>query len=198
MYRVVVIIFLLFYSNILIGQINYYVGFDLLSTNSKVIENNNENNQNSISFSTYIGNEINLNNKFKVFIDIVYQNNKNILKQLEDQDTRFELHQTISMLLKPSFKFNNNTIGPIIGVSGVYVYVFDKKEDTGEQIDRFDEGYLFGVNLNKNLTSKVSVNFSLLYNIFESISHYTHTELVNYTTMTIGVQYNLYGSNFQN
>tara|TARA_B100000497_G_scaffold37682_1_gene44237 strand:- start:381 stop:971 length:591 start_codon:yes stop_codon:yes gene_type:complete len=196
MYRVVVIIFLLFYSNILIGQINYYVGFDLLSTNSKVIENNNENNQNSINFSTYIGNEINLNNKFKVFIDVVYQNNKNILKQLEDQDTRFELHQTISLLLKPSFKFNNNTIGPIIGVSGVYV--FDKKEDTGEQIDRFDEGYLFGVNLNKNLTSKVSVNFSLLYNIFESISHYTHTELVNYTTMTIGVQYNLYGSNFQN
>ena len=196
MFRIVIIIFLLFYSNNLIGQINYYLGFDLLSTNSKVIENNNENNQNSINFSTYIGNEINLNNKFKVFIDIVYQNNKSILKQLEDQDTRFELHQTISMLLKPSFKFNNNTIGPIIGVSGVYV--FDKKEDTGEQIDRFDEGYLFGVNLNKNLTSKVSVNFSLLYNIFESISHYTHTELVNYTTMTIGVQYNLYGSNFQN
>jgi hypothetical protein len=196
MFRIVIIIFLLFYSNNLIGQINYYLGFDLLSTNSKVIENNNENNQSSINFSTYIGNEINLNNKFKVFIDIVYQNNKNILKQLEYQDTRFELHQTISMLLKPSFKFNNNTIGPIIGVSGVYV--FDKKEDTGEQIDRFDEGYLFGVNLNKNLTSKVSVNFSLLYNIFESISHYTHTELVNYTTMTIGVQYNLYGSNFQN
>ena len=196
MFRIIIIIFLLFYSNNLIGKINYYLGFDLLSTNSKVIENNNENNQNSINFSTYIGNEINLNNKFKVFIDIVYQNNKNILKQLEYQDTRFELHQTISMLLKPSFKFNNNTIGPIIGVSGVYV--FDKKEDTGEQIDRFDEGYLFGVNLNKNLTSKVSVNFSLLYNIFESISHYTHTELVNYTTMTIGVQYNLYGSNFQN
>jgi hypothetical protein len=196
MYRVVVIIFFLFFSNNLIGQINYYVGFDLLSTNSKVIENNNENNQNSINFSTYIGNEINLNNKFRVFIDVVYQNNKNILKQIEDQDTRFELHQTISMLLKPSFRFNNNTIGPIIGVSGVYV--FDKKEDTGEQIDRFDEGYQFGVNLNKNLTSKVSVNFSLLYNIFESISHYTHTELVNYTTMTIGVQYNLYGSNFQN
>ena len=196
MFRIIIIIFLLFYSNNLIGKINYYLDFDLLSTNSKVIENNNENNQNSINFSTYIGNEINLNNKFKVFIDIVYQNNKNILKQLEYQDTRFELHQTISMLLKPSFKFNNNTIGPIIGVSGVYV--FDKKEDTGEQIDRFDEGYLFGVNLNKNLTSKVSVNFSLLYNIFESISHYTHTELVNYTTMTIGVQYNLYGSNFQN
>ena len=153
MFRIIIIIFLLFYSNNLIGQINYYLGFDLLSTNSKVIENNNENNQSSINFSTYIGNEINLNNKFKVFIDIVYQNNKSILKQLEDQDTRFELHQTISMLLKPSFKFNNNTIGPIIGVSGVYV--FDKKEDTGEQIDRFDEGYLFGVNLNKNLTLKV-------------------------------------------
>ena len=170
MYRVVVIIFFLFFSNNLIGQINYYVGFDLLSTNSKVIENNNENNQNSINFSTYIGNEINLNNKFRVFIDIVYQNNKNILKQLEDQDTRFELHQTISMLLKPSFKLNNSTIGPILGVSGVYV--FDKKEDTGEQIDRFDEGYLFGVNLNQNLTSKVSVNFSLINNILSYVGPY--------------------------
>ena len=195
MYRVVVLIFF-FSSNNVLGQIEYYMGFDLLSTNSKVIENNNEKNQNSINFSTYIGNEINVNNTFIVFIDIVYQNNKNILKKLEYQDTRFELHQTISMLLKPSFKFNNSSIGPTLGVSGVYV--FDKKEDTGEQIDCFDEGYLFGVNLNQNLTSKVSVNFSLLHNFFESISHYTQTELVNYTTMTLGIQYNLYGSNFKN
>ena len=195
MYRVVVLIFF-FSSNNVLGQIEYYMGFDLLSTNSKVIENNNEKNQNSINFSTYIGNEINVNNTFKVFIDIVYQNNKNILKKLEYQDTRFELHQTISMLLKPSFKFNNSSIGPTLGVSGVYV--FDKKEDTGEQIDCFDEGYLFGVNLNQNLTSKVSVNFSLLHNFFESISHYTQTKLVNYTTMTLGIQYNLYGSNFKN
>ena len=98
MCRAVAIIFFLFVSTNLFSQINYYVGFDLLSTNSKVIENNNENNQNSINFSTYIGNEINLNNTFRVFIDIVYQNNKNILKKLAYQDTRFELHQTISML----------------------------------------------------------------------------------------------------
>ena len=189
-------LFLLFLCNDLFSQINYYVGFDLLSTTSKVVENDKENYQNNINYSTYIGNEINVNNKVSVFIDIVYQNNKNILKELEELDTRFELHQTISMLLKPSFKFNNSTIGPILGVSGVYV--FDKKEDTGEQIDRFDEGYLFGVNLNQNLTSKVSVNFSLIYNVFESVSHYTHTELINYTTMTIGIQYNLHGSNYQN
>ena len=129
-------------------------------------------------------------------LNIVYQNNKNILKKLEELDTRFELHQTISMELKPSFKFNNRTIGPILGVSGVYV--FDKKEDTGEQIDRFDEGYLIGVNLNQNLTSKISINFSLINNIFESSSHYTNTELINYTTITIGIQYNIYGSNYQN
>ena len=98
-----------------------------------------------------------------MFIDIVYQNNKNILKKLAYQDTRFELHQTISMLLKPSFKFNNSTIGPILGFG---VYVFDKKEDTGEQIDRFDEGYLFGVNLNQNLSSKVSVNFLFITKYF--------------------------------
>ena len=196
MNRFILMLFLLFLCNDLFSQINYYVGFDLLSTTSKVVENDKENYENNINYSTYIGNEINVNNKVSVFIDIVYQNNKNILKELEELDTRFELHQTISMLLKPSFKFNNSTIGPILGVSGVYV--FDKKEDTGEQIDRFDEGYLFGVNLNQNLTSKVSVNFSLINNIFESLSHYTHTELINYTTMTIGIQYNLHGSNYQN
>ena len=89
----------------------------------------------------------------------------------------------------------------VVVVDNTQIYcalVFDKKEDTGEQIDRFDEGYLFGVNLNQNLTSKVSVNFSFLYNIFESTSHYIHAKLVNYTTMTIGIQYNLYGSNFKN
>ena len=196
MNRFILMLFLLFLCNDLFSQINYYVGFDLLSTTSKVVENDKENHENNINYSIYIGNEINVNNKVSVFIDIVYQNNKNILKELEELDTRFELHQTISMLLKPSFKFKNSTIGPIFGVSGVYV--FDKKEDTGEQIDRFDEGYLFGVNLNQNLTSKVSVNFSLINNIFESVSHYTHTKLINYTTMTIGIQYNLHGSNYQN
>lgn len=193
MNRFILILLLLFLHNDLFSQINYYVGFDLLSTNSTVIENNIENNQNTINYSTYIGNEVNINNKISVFIDIVYQNNKNVLKELEDFDTRFELHQTISMLLKPSLKYNNITIGPILGVSGVYV--FDKKEETGEQIDRFDEGYLFGVNLNQNLTKTISVNLSVINNIFDSVSHFTNTELVKYTTLSIGVQYNLYGSN---
>jgi hypothetical protein len=119
MNRFILILFLLFLYNDLFSQINYYVGFDLLSTNSKVVENNIENNQNNINYSTYIGNEININNKVSVFIDIVYQNNKNVLKELENFNTRFELHQTISMLLKPSFKYKNTTIGPILGVSGV-------------------------------------------------------------------------------
>lgn len=196
MNRFTLLLFPLFFYNALFSQINYYVGFDLLSTNSKVVENNNENNLNSINFSTYIGNEINLNSKFSLFVDIVYQNNTNVLKEIENFNTRFELHQTISMLLKPSFKYNNTSIGPVVGISGVYV--FDKKEDTGEQIDRFDEGYLFGVNLNQNLTQKTSINFSVINNIFESVSHYTNTKLINYITMSIGIQFNLHGSNYQN
>lgn len=194
MNRFNLILLLLFFYNGLFSQINYYVGFDLLSTNSKVVESNKVNNQNDLNYSTYIGNEINVNNKISVFIDIVYQNNKNILKELEGFNTRFELHQTISMLIKPCFNYNNITIGPILGVSGVYV--FDKKEDTGEQIDRFDEGYLFGINFNQNLTQKISVNLSIINNIFESASHYTNTELMKYTTVSIGIQYNLYGSNY--
>ena len=195
MNRYILILFLLFLYNNLFSQINYYVGFDLLSTNSKILENHKENNKHNLNYSIYIGNEVSINNKVSMFIDICYQNNKSVLKELEGYDTRFELHQTISMLLKPSFKYDNSSFAPIIGVSGVYV--FDKREETGEQIDRFDEGYLLGVNFNQNVTQKISVNFSMINNIFKSASHYTNTQLLNYTTISIGIQYNLYGSNYE-
>lgn len=194
MNRFILIFSILFLYNNLFSQINYYVGYDLLSTNSKIVENNEVINQQNYNYSIYIGNEININKKVSIFIDIGYQNNKSVLKELEDYDTRFELHQTISMLLKPSVRYINSSFAPIIGVSGVYV--FDKKEYTGEQIDRFDEGYLLGINFNQNLTQKISINFSMIYNMFNSVSHYTNTELKNYTTTSIGIQYNLYGSNY--
>lgn len=194
MNRFILIFSILFLYNNLFSQINYFVGYDLLSTNSKIVENNEVINQQNYNYSIYIGNEININKKVSIFIDVGYQNNKSVLKELEEYDTRFELHQTISMLLKPSVKYINSSFAPIIGVSGVYV--FDKKEYTGEQIDRFDEGYLLGINFNQNLTQKISINFSMIYNMFNSVSHYTNTELKNYTTTSVGIQYNLYGSNF--
>lgn len=184
--------FLLTYSN-LFSQINYYVGLDLLSTSAKIIENGTGNNQTNINYSTYIGNEVLLNNKLSVFVDIVYQNNKSVLRRINELNTRFELHQTISLLIKPSLKLNGFSVGPILGVSGVYV--FDKKEDTGGQVDRFDEGYLLGVNFNKSTSSKASINLSLIHNVFESISHYTPAKLANYNTVSLGIQYNLFGQN---
>ena len=108
MKRFVLILPILFLHNELFSQINYYVGFDLLSTNSKVVENNTESGQNNINYSAYIGNEVNISNTISIFIDLVYQNNKAVLKKLADFDTRFELHQTISMLLKPSFKYKKH------------------------------------------------------------------------------------------
>ena len=93
------ILSILFLFNDLFSQINYYVGLDLLSTNSKIYENNKEINQQNYNYSTYIGNEININNKVFLVIDFCYQNNKNVPKELEVYDTRFELHQTISMCL---------------------------------------------------------------------------------------------------
>ena len=175
------------------SQINYYVGLDLLSTSSKVVQNIVVDRKANINFSTYIGNEIMLNNNLSVFVDVVYQNNKSVLKKINLLNARFELHQTISLLIKPSVCLNSFYIGPIFGISGVYV--FDKKEDTGEQIDRFDEGYLFGVNFNKNISSTTSINLSLIQNIFTSTSHYTDARLSNYRTFSLGVQYNLFGNN---
>tara|TARA_Y100001954_G_scaffold236671_1_gene298024 strand:+ start:6306 stop:6614 length:309 start_codon:yes stop_codon:yes gene_type:complete len=91
MNRFILILFFLFLYTNLFSQINYYFGFDLLSTNSKVVENSIENNQNNINYSTYIGNEININNKIGVFIDIVYQNNNNVLKEIENLKTLHSL-----------------------------------------------------------------------------------------------------------
>ena len=69
-------------------------------------------NQQNYNYSTYIGNEININNKVFLVIDFCYQNNKKVLKELEVYDTRFELHQTISMCLKPSIRYNSSSFKP--------------------------------------------------------------------------------------
>lgn len=175
------------------SQINYYVGLDLLSTRSRVAENGAKKTQTNINYAAYIGNEVLLRHNLSLFVDVAYQNNKNILKQLPEQGTRFELHQTLSLLIKPCFNIRDHRVGPILGVSGVYV--FDKKEATGAQVDRFDEGYILGVNYNKYLSEKISFNVSVLANFFESISHYTSSKLLRYSTICFGAQYNLFGAN---
>ena len=70
MNRSILMLFLLCLCNNLFSQINYYVGFDLLSTTSKVVENDKENYQNNINYSTYIGNEINVNNKYALYLSL--------------------------------------------------------------------------------------------------------------------------------
>tara|TARA_B100001057_G_scaffold38841_1_gene35000 strand:- start:869 stop:1468 length:600 start_codon:yes stop_codon:yes gene_type:complete len=193
MKKLVLVVFFMTLSPNLCSQINYYVGLDLLTTRARVAENGAIKTQTNFNYAAYIGNEILLNNNISLFVDVTYQNNKNIMKELPEQDTRFELHQTLSLLIKPCFNIQDHRIGPILGISGVYV--FDKKEATGAQVDRFDEGYILGMNYNNYLSEKTSFNISVLANFFESISHYTSSKLLRYSTICFGAQYNLFGSN---
>lgn len=176
------------------AQINFYIGADLLSTKVKAVSDEKElDSYNPIDFNLYIGNELNLNQSFSLGIDVFYQNNKTVISQLELDDTRFEFHQNIGLRLKPSFRFKSNSLALIAGVSGMYV--FDKKELTGNQIDRYDEAYIYGIEYNKAIHSDWSVNCVLQGAKFHSTSHYTSTQMLAFSTLTIGLQYNLYGTN---
>lgn len=184
----------LFSSHLVCAQINFYIGADLLSTKVKAINAEEEFQQtNPRDFALYIGNELQLHQSLALGVDVFYQNNNTIIKHIELDDTRFEFHQNIGLRLKPSFQFKNNSIALIAGVSGLYV--FDKKELTGNQIDRYDEAYIYGLEYNKAIHPKWSINCVFQAAKFHSISHYTSAEMLAFSTFSIGLQYNLYGKN---
>lgn len=176
------------------GQINYYVGTDLLHTHANVIiQQTEEKKSNSNEFGVYIGNELPVYQKIHIGIDVFYQNNNTVLNELEEDETRFEFHQNIGLKFSPSVRFHKNTFGLHLGVTGMYV--FDKKEATGNQIDRYDEAYIYGLFYNRSLHHKWSVNLALLQAIFHSQSHYTNAKMLGYSTFSMGIQYNLFGEN---
>jgi hypothetical protein len=148
---------------------------------------------NPIDFGLYIGNEVTISQTFCIGIDVFYQNTQTVISRIEVDDTRFEFHQNIGIRIKPAFRFKNNTIGLVTGVSGIYV--FDKKELTGNQIDRYDEAYFYGLEYNRTIHHKWSMNLGWKTAKFHSFSHYTNAEMTSYTTFTLGLQYNIFGEN---
>lgn len=75
------------------------------------------------------------------------------------------------------------------------MYFFDKKEATGNQIDRYDEAYAYGLFYNRSFHPKWSLNLSILKAEFNSKSQYTSAWMKAYTTFSLGLQYNLFGKN---
>ncbi len=176
------------------AQINYYIGANILNTRANVLVNNKQVvKSNPLDFGIYIGNELQLYKNIKVGIDVFYQNNKTILNELAEDKRRFEFHQNIGIKISPSYRLKKNTLGLNLGVTGMYV--FDKKEATGNQIDRYDEAYVYGLFYNRSFHQKWSLNLSILKADFDSRSHYTNAEMKGYNTFSLGLQYNIFGKN---
>ena len=186
------ICFLLYHNTF--GQINYYIGANLLNTQAIVLVNDQQKiKSNPSDFGLYIGNELIVYKNIQIGIDVFYQNNNTILNELSQDETRFEFHQNIGIKISPAYRFQKNTFGLNLGVTGMYV--FDKKEATGNQIDRYDEAYVYGLFYNRSFHPKWSLNLSILKAGFDSKSHYTNAEIKAYTTFSLGLQYNLFGKN---
>ena len=186
-------IFFLLYHNTF-GQINYYIGANLLNTQAIVLVNDQQKiKSNPSDFGLYIGNELTVYKNIQIGIDVFYQNNNTILNKLSQDETRFEFHQNIGIKISPAYRFQKNTFGLNLGVTGIYV--FDKKEVTGNQIDRYDEAYAYGLFYNRSFHPKWSLNLSMLKAGFDSNSHYTNAQMKAYTTFSLGLQYNLFGKN---
>lgn len=176
------------------GQINYYIGVNVLNTQAKVlVSDQQEIKSNPSDFGVYIGNEVPIYQSIQLGVDIFYQNNNTVLNEVADDETRFEFHQNIGIKISPAYRFQKNIFGLNLGVTGMYV--FDKKEATGNQVDRYDEAYIYGLFYNRSFHQKWSLNLSMLKASFDSRSHYTNAEMRGYTTFSLGLQYNLFGKN---
>ena len=78
-----------------------------------------------------------------------------------------------------------NLTGGILGV-----YVFDKDVVLGNQLDRYDESFFYGMEYNYDITDVISGNLAFLFSSFESVSHYTYHTLKSFSVLQISLHYN--------
>ena len=161
----------------------------MISSFANTTDNSNQYRSNNISdFGLYYGNNLIINNYLETVVEVFYLNNRVILAR--DGNKRFELHQNIGFGVKPGIYYEKHSIHLSIGM--LAVYVFDKDEEFGNQLDHFDESYFSGIEYNYDITQKVSCNLGFLFAKFESISHWTNHTLTDFSVLQCLVQYKLY------
>jgi hypothetical protein len=157
------------------GQNSFYLGGGMISsfansTNNKT--NKDSKSSNLLDFGLYYGNNLKINNYLETVIEVFYLNNRVVLAQ--NGNKRFELHQNIGFGLKPGFYYKKHSIHLSTGI--IAVYLFDKDEVFGNQIDYFDESFFYGIDYNYDFTKSVSCNLGVIFSKFEKISQWTiHT-----------------------
>tara|TARA_B100001250_G_C19371156_1_gene602019 strand:- start:66 stop:608 length:543 start_codon:yes stop_codon:yes gene_type:complete len=172
------------------AQNTFYLGAGSISSfgNTVLTNNNLERNVNNLfDFGLYYGNEFLINSYLKINSEIFYLNNN--LTLATNGNNVFELHQNIGFSLKPAYYINKHTFFISSGI--LAVYVFDKDELLGNQLDRFDEAYFFGFGYGFDITNNIFINFEYIKAKFESISHWTDYTLKSFSVMQVKLYYNI-------
>ena len=183
------LLLLIFFPAVLYAQHTCYLGVGMISSFANTTEDNNRHTSNNISdIGIYYGNNLIINDYLATVIEVFYLNNRLVLSS--DETKRFELHQNIGIGVKPGVYYQKH--GIYLSAGMLAVYVFDKDEESGSQLDHFDESYFYGIEYNYDFTSRFSCNFGILFTEFESISNWTNHTLTDFSVLQLTIHYNLY------
>ncbi|MGC6429089.1 MAG: hypothetical protein ACON4Y_00580 [Flavobacteriales bacterium] len=179
----------LFFPAIIFCQNSAYVGVGIISSfaNTTILDQE-YSSENLSDIGLYYGNKLVFNDYLETIIEVSYLNNRVVLAQ--EENNRFELHQNIGFALKPGVYLKKHSIHLNIGIFGVYL--FDKDEKLGGQLDRFDESYFYGLDYSYNLNQKISANVAYLFSEFESVSNWTQHTLKDFSILQLSILYRLY------
>ena len=141
---------------------NFYVNLSAISTIGNATEGNHisYSPNNLLDVGVYCGSDFKISEKLRLSLEFYYLNNKLVIA--EEGDERFELHQNLGVSIKPGVRFGDFSSYLSVGINAVYL--FDKNEATGNQIDRFDDSYFLGLeqhyHINENLIFTLGYTFS--------------------------------------
>ncbi|MAZ58535.1 MAG: hypothetical protein CMP56_03915 [Flavobacteriales bacterium] len=168
------------------SQNNFYLGFGSITTVANLTQAEISTQEENIDFGLYYGNNIKLSQNFMTVLEVFYLNQKVVLNKT--RLSKFELHQNIGFGIKPGFYSGKHSVHFSTGILGVYV--FDQNNE-GNQFDHFDESYYVGLDYNYDLTNNISCNFGILLSDFNSISHFSNSELQDFAVLQFTLHYNI-------
>ena len=134
-------------------------------------------------FGITCGNEFTLRGPLRLALEFYYYDNKLVVA--EEGDDRFELHQCLGANLKPGISYGTFKTFAIAGIKEVYL--FDKNERSGSQIDRFDESLFWGVEQQCQVTKNLRVSLGVIHSKFERSSFYTSSTLKQFRIFKLGL-----------
>ena len=174
---------------ILFGQNNFYLGTGIISSFANTVDNNNQYTSNNITdYGLYYGNDLIINDYLETGIEVFYLNNRVVLAK--NGNKKFELHQNIGFGLKPGFYYKKHSVHLSLGM--LAVYLFDKDEEFGNQLDYFDESYFYGIEYNYDITQKTACNLGVLFSKFDFSSNWTNHTIKNFFVLQCKIYYKLY------